>query len=80
MSIKFAPSYQSTEKGLLVNRFEAHIEPIGQASVPAQEMHVEVAYATVDGLPIPSNLNMDVAGTGVFNLSMDGCRTLRAAK
>jgi hypothetical protein len=80
VSIKFAPSYQSTDKGLLVNRFDAHIEPVGQGSAPAQEMHVQVAYATVDGLPIPSNLNMDVVGTGVFNLSMDGCRTLRAGK
>ena len=80
VSIKFAPSYQSTEKGLLVNRFDAHIEPVGQATVPAQEMHVQVTYATVDGLPIPSNLNMEVVGTGVFNFSMDGCRTHLAAK
>ncbi len=80
VSIQFAPSYQPTEKGLLVNRFDAHIEPVGQAAVPVQEMHVQVSYATVDGLPIPSNLNMEVVGTGVFNLSMDGCRTHLAAK
>jgi len=80
VSIKFAPSYQSTDKGLLVNRFDAHIEPVGQATVPAQEMHVQVSYAAVDGLPIPSNLNMEVVGTGIFNLSMDGCRTHLAGK
>lgn len=80
VSIKFAPSYQPTEKGLLVSRFDAHIEAVGQASAPAQEMHVEVLYATVDGVPIPSKLNIEVVGTGVFNLAMDGCHTLRAAK
>ena len=80
VSIKFAPSYQSTEKGLLVNRFDAHIEPVGQASAPAQEMHVEVSYATVDGVPIPSKLKVEVSGTGTFNMAMDGCRTTRAAK
>jgi hypothetical protein len=79
-SIKFAPSYQPTEKGLLVNRFEANIDPVGQATGPAQQMHVQVSYATVDGLPIPSNLNMEVVGTGVFNLSMDACRTHWTAK
>ncbi len=80
VSIKFAPSYQPTEKGLLVNQFDAHIDPVGQATVPTQEMHVKVSYATVDGLPIPSNLNMEVVGTGIFDLTMDGCRTHLAAK
>jgi hypothetical protein len=80
VSIRFAPSYQPAEKGLLVNHFDAHIEPVGQASVPAQVMHVQVVYATVDGLPIPSNLNMEVVGTGTFSMAMDGCHTVRASK
>ena len=79
-SIKFAPSYQSTEKGLLVNQFDAQIDPIGQATVPAQELHVKVTYSAVDGFPIPSNLNMEVVGTGIFDLAMDGCRTHLAVK
>jgi hypothetical protein len=80
VSIRFNPFYQSTEKGLLVNHFDAHIEPVGQASGPAQVMHVQVLYATVDGLPIPSNLNMEVVGTGTFSMAMDGCRTIQGSK
>ena len=85
VAIKFAPSYQQTEKGLLVNRFDAHIDPLGQASPEAtgprtQDMHVKVDYATIGGLPIPSSLNMEVVGTGTFHLAMDGCRTLLAPK
>jgi len=80
MSIKFDPAYQPTEMGLLVNRFDAHIEPAGQSSTPAQVMHVQVVYATIDGLPIPSRLNVEVVGTGTFNMALDGCQTLRASK
>ena len=80
VSIRFAPSYQSTEKGLLVNHFDAAIEPVGEASAHAQVMHVQVLYATVDGLPIPSNLNMEVVGTGTFSMAMDGCHTNQASK
>lgn len=80
LSIKFEPSYQSTEKGLLVNRFDAHIEPAGQSAAPAQVMRVDVVYTDIDGVPIPSNLNVDVVGTGTFKMAMDGCRTLLASK
>jgi hypothetical protein len=77
MSIQFVPSYKPTENGLLVNRFDAHIQPVGQASAHVQDMHVEVVYATIDGVPIPSKLNVEVTGTGTFNMAMDGCRTSR---
>jgi hypothetical protein len=80
VSIRFAPSYHSTEKGLLVNHFDANIQPLGQASETAQVMHVQVLYATIDGLFIPSNLNMEVVGTGTFNMAMDGCRTIQGSK
>ena len=80
VSIKFAPKYQSTDKGLLVNRFEAHIERAGPNASPAQDMHVEVLYATVGGVPIPSNVKIEVVGTGNFNMTMDGCHTLRSSK
>jgi hypothetical protein len=79
-TIKFAPSYQSTGKGLLVNRFDAVITVGGPSSAPTQEMHVQVEYATIDDLPIPSRLNIEVVGTGIFNMSLDGCQTRRAAK
>jgi hypothetical protein len=80
MSIKFDPAYQPTEKGLLVNRFDAHIEPAGQSSGPVQVMHVQVVYAPIDGVPIPSQLIVEVVGTGTFNMALDGCHTLRASK
>jgi hypothetical protein len=79
LSIKFDPSYESTEKGLLVNGFGAHINPVGQSS-PGQVMHVAVIYAAIDGVPIPSKLNIEVVGTGTFNMALDGCRTLLASK
>jgi hypothetical protein len=79
-SIKFSPVYQPTEKGLLVNRFDAMIQAAGQSSGPTQEMRVQVDYATIEGLPIPSRLNIEVVGTGVFNLALDGCQTIRASK
>jgi hypothetical protein len=80
MSIKFDPAYQRTEKGLLVNRFDAHIQPAGDASGPAQVMHVQVIYSPIDGVPIPSQLIVEVVGTGTFNMALDGCHTLRASK
>ena len=80
VSIQFAPSYQSTEKGLLVNHFDAHIQSVDQPSSAAQVMHVGVLYATLDGLFIPSNLNMEVVGTGTFNMAMDGCRIIQGSK
>jgi hypothetical protein len=80
LSIKFEPSYQSTEKGLLVNRFDAHIEPAGQSATPAQVMRVDVVYADIDGVPIPAKVNVDVVGTGTFNMAMNGCKTLLASK
>ena len=52
----------------------------GQSSTPGQVMRVEVIYATIDGVAIPSKLNVEVIGTGTFNMALDGCRTLLASK
>jgi hypothetical protein len=78
-SIQFAPYYEQTDKGLLVNRFDALIQA-AQSSAPAQEMHVKVDYAQIDGLPIPSRLNIEVVGTGTFNMALDGCQAIRVSK
>ena len=37
-------------------------------------MHVGIDYQTMDGFYIPSRLNMEVVGTGIFNFTMDGCK------
>jgi hypothetical protein len=74
-SIKFSPDYKPTPKGLLVYGFVAHILPAGAAPEQAQEMNVAIDYQTVDGLIIPGHLNMEVAGTGMFNFAFDGCTT-----
>jgi hypothetical protein len=74
-TIKFSPSYTPTPQGLLVNRFVAHIQPAGTTPEQAQVMKVGVEYQTVSGLTIPSSLNMEVVGTGVFNFTFDGCTT-----
>lgn len=74
-SIKFAPSYKPTPQGLLVNGFVAHILPAGSTSEQEQVMKVGIEYKTADGLTIPSQLNMEVVGTGNFNYAFDGCTT-----
>jgi len=79
-SIKFAPSYESSEKGLLVNRFVAHIQQIGPPPGPVREMHVEIYYKTISEIPIPAKLNVEVIGTGIFNFAFDGCQVSKAPK
>ncbi len=74
-SIKFSPTYKPTDKGLLVNAFEAHILPAGTPPEKAQVMKVGIDYQPVGSLIIPSKLNMDVVGTGTFNFTFDGCTT-----
>ena len=73
-AVDLSPSYDSTDKGLLVSRFVARIRKNGASAEKAQEMHVEIYYQQVDGFPLPSRLNVEVVGTGVFNFQMDGCR------
>jgi hypothetical protein len=74
-SIKFAPTYKPTPKGLLVSGFRAHVVPAGTSADQAQDMDVDVDYQTINGFPIPDKLNMDVIGTGKFNFTFDGCAT-----
>jgi hypothetical protein len=38
-------------------------------------MKVGVEYQPVNGLTIPSSLNMEVVGIGVFKFTFDGCTT-----
>lgn len=73
-AVDLSPSYDSTDKGLLVSRFVARIHKKGAPAEQAQEMHVEIYYQQVRGFPLPSRLNVEVVGTGVFNFLMDGCR------
>jgi len=72
-AMKFSPSYKSTEKGLMVTSFTAHIQPPQSASAKSQEMHVAIEYGTVDGFSIPARLSMDVVNTGTFDFVFDGC-------
>jgi hypothetical protein len=78
-SIKLVPSYQSTEKGLLVTGFQAQLLAQGAPAEKTQEMRVGIEYKTIEGFPIPSQLNMQVIGTGVFNFSFDGCAVSKQA-
>lgn len=70
LSVKFAPTYKPTDNGLLVDAFQAHIQPPG---VPAQEMRVEIEYQTLGGKLIPAQVKMNVASTKTFNFVLDGC-------
>jgi len=74
-SIKRAPAYKPTAQGLLVNGFVAHILPAGAAPSQAQDMTVGIEYQALGGLTIPSQVNIDVVGSGTFNLAFDACAT-----
>lgn len=66
----FQPSYDATDKGLLVSRLIVDIRP---ENASAQKMNVEIYYLNTDGYPIPSKLNVEVVNTGIFNFALDGC-------
>ncbi len=76
-SVKAEPNYMSTPQGLLVERFLAHIQQGNNPPGPVQEFRVGIEYQTIEGFPIPRQLNMEVAGTGIFNMSLDGCTAIR---
>jgi hypothetical protein len=72
-SVRFEPSYKSTDKGLLVSGFLGHILAAGAPPEQGQEMHVAIEYQNVQGFPIPAQLNISIVGTGIFNFALDGC-------
>ncbi len=72
--INFSPAYKPTEKGLLVNGFQAKIQPPGVADDKAQLMNVAIDYQDVGGFPIPASIQMDVIGTGKLNYALDQCK------
>ncbi len=76
-SVQFAPTFQPTEQGLLVNRFLANIQPRSNPPGPVEEMHASIAYQSLEGFPIPQRINMEVVGAGVFNFALDGCQIRR---
>jgi hypothetical protein len=78
--IVFEPSYKPTPNGLLVSGFAARIQPPGAAPDKEQKMNVVVEYQTVNGFLIPHTLSMDVAGTGNFTFTLDGCTVNPAAQ
>jgi hypothetical protein len=79
-TVNFEPAYKSTDQGLLVNGFKAHILAAGAPTDKAQEMLVEIEYQTIQGFPIPAKLNMSVVNTGNFNFVLDGCTVSIASK
>lgn len=79
-TVKFQPTYKSTDKGLVVAGFLAHILPAGAAPEQEQEMHVGIEYQDIQGFLIPAQLNMTVVGTGTFNFALEGCSVTGASK
>ena len=73
-SVKFEPSYKATPQGLLVEHFVASIQ---NPSAPVQQMNVAVEYQNIDGFSIPSRLDMEMAGTGAFNMTFSQCTVRR---
>lgn len=75
VAIKFFPAFEPTPEGLRVSAFDAHILPAGVAPINEQRMHVSIHYQSLNGLVLPSELNMNVVGTGTFHYVFDGCAT-----
>jgi len=75
ISVKFAPSFEPTPKGLRVYKFDAHLTREGGEAGQRQDMHVSIQYQTVNNVYLPSTLNMDVVGTGTFSYTFDGSST-----
>ncbi len=75
--VNFAPSYKSTDQGLLVSAFHAHLQPPGVQPDRAQEMNVEIDYQTLRGFPIPARIKVDVVNSATFNFLLDGCSVNR---
>jgi hypothetical protein len=60
-----------------VEHFVAYIQKADDPSAPVQQMNVAVQYQTIDGFPIPSQLDMELVGTGVFNMALSQCTVQR---
>jgi hypothetical protein len=71
--IDFSPRYKSTDQGLLVNGFLAHIQGASDSSEKAQQMRVAIDYQTVSGFPIPARIGMEMVGAETLNFTLDGC-------
>lgn len=76
-SVDLTPKFTPTARGLLVTGFVAHIRPAGADAGKAQVMRVGLDYADVDGVWIPSRLDMTLVGTGAFDFRLDRCRLVR---
>ena len=64
--IDLTPSYDSTDDGLLVSRFVAHVGPAKASAGEVQEMDVEIYYQTIGDFPIPSRAECGCRGHGHF--------------
>jgi len=76
-TVSFSPTYEPTDKGLLVNAFLAHVLPAGAPASQTQEIRVGIEYQTIGGTPIPARLKMSVVHSGTFNFVFDGCNVNR---
>lgn len=73
MIVRITPTFQRTDKGLLVKGFLARLQAPGVQPDQAQEVHVEMEYQNVHDLPIPARINMDVTNSATFNFTLDHC-------
>jgi hypothetical protein len=78
--VDFSPTFIPSDQGMLVTKFLAHIQPAGTPPEQSQEMHVSIAYQTVDGIQIPAKIGMEVAHSATLNFTLDGCQVSRQAR
>lgn len=73
VKIELAPTFSPSAHGLLITQFHAMIHQGTAPQQTTQEMNVEVAYQDIEGIPLPSRLDMDVTGVAAFHFVLDGC-------
>ncbi len=71
--IRFNPTFATTQEGLLVKTFDAHIQMPGSPPPPERGMQVALEYQTVRGFELPSHLSIDVDRTGHAGFTFSGC-------
>jgi hypothetical protein len=76
-TINLTPTFSPSDHGLLITHFHAIIHQGVAPQQTTQEMNVEVAYFDLEGIPIPSRLDMDVTGVADFHFALDGCTVSR---
>jgi predicted phosphohydrolase len=74
-TVNIEPTFQHSNKGLLLSSFVAHIHPAGAPAERIQEMNVGLEYQAVSGAEVPARLTVEVPNVVQMDFKLDGCST-----